>query len=83
MAKQKIIKSEDLKLLKIGIVNDIDEARNQAKVYLDEEQQQARTKGDKIIIENAKNSQKFWTLHGDILHGCLIRIEKYTSEIEI
>lgn len=83
MAKQKIIKSDDLKLLKIAIIADIDEAQIQASVYDEEKKQQERTKQDLAIIEKVRGSQKFWLFRKDVLHECLVKIEKYSSEIEI
>jgi len=79
----KIIKSYDLKVLKTSILCDIDEARNQAKLYADEAEQQEHSKRDQSIIEKTRASQKFWNLRGDVLHEYLVRIEKHTSEIEI
>lgn len=83
MSKQTIIKSDDLKSLKVELVCEIDEAQNQIKVYSDEEMQQRRTKADQAVIDDKLNSQKFWINHRDTLHQCLVKIEKYSSEVEI
>jgi len=83
MAKQKIIKSVDLKSLELDLICDIDAARIEAKVYLEEEQRQRQTKQDTIIIEQASKSVKFWNLRADTLHECLVKIKQRTSEIEI
>ena len=81
--KAKIINSYALELLKSLIISDIDEAKLQAKVYKEEARQQECSKRDQTIIDNANNSRKFWSNRSDVLHECLVNIERYSSEVEI
>ena len=83
MAKVKIIKAEDLKMLKCAIIEESDRAQLEAKVYADRACQQQSTKQNQEILDDARQSQKTWLDRGRVLHECLVKIENYSSEIEI
>lgn len=83
MSKQKIIKTDDLKLLKVQIINEIDEAEIQANLYAEETEKQKSTKHDQVIIDETLNSRRCWLDRRLTLHECLVKIERYSSEIEI
>lgn len=83
MAKVKIINSENLKYLKVLIIEEIDHAQIQAEIYSDEAEKQRQTKHSCEIIDDRERQKKSWLDRRSILHECLVKIEKYSNEINI
>lgn len=81
--KVSIIKADDLKLLKTIILNDIDEAQIQANLYTEEAEKQKSTKHVQVLIDETLDSRRSWLDRQLVLHECLVKIERHTSEVEI
>lgn len=83
MAKIKIIDSENLKFLKINIIEEIDQAQIQASMLREELERQNQSTQKKTIIAGLQASINAWDDKRSNFHKCLCMIEHHASEIEI